>query len=488
MDILLIDPPFMSLKGVSTDCGYHMGLVCLAAFLASEGIDSSVLMGDLIPDTPPKNVWNIINYKTYAKSHEQYASIVNDKHHVVWKRIADFVMKNDPLVVGISYLTPERHTVERVAELVKEIDNNIKIVVGSSHPTCCPEEVMQNPNIDFVISGEGEIPLFHLVKEIKKANPKWETVPGLHYRDNNGNIVQTYPADLISNLDKLPYPARHLVLNCDYSRYRDHAITTARGCPYACSFCADKKLWGGEVRRRTVDNVIEELVFLKQTYKINQVDFIDGTFTYDRNYLQTFCNKLISSELNINWRCTARYDNLDEQLIRLMKKANCSGLYFGLESGSNRILTSTNKKITVEDNIKMSKIVHESGIFSAAAVLLGLPSETKEDLEATLKLMKNIKVDSFDVNSYVPLPGSILFDSMGEEEKRNIDWRKVSMKSYGNHFIKSMSHEEFNSYLNQAYDIADRLHKKTFFRVAVRMPFQYISRKINQCRHSDLYQ
>ncbi len=478
MDILLIDPPFTSLKGVSTDCGYHMGLVSLAAFLASEDIDSSVLMGDLIPDTPYKHAWDIIDYKIWAKNHEQYASIVNDKPHVVWQRIADFVRKTDPLVVGISYLTPERHTVERVAELVKEIDNNIKIVVGSSHPTCCPEEVMQNQNIDFVIRGEGEIPLVRLVKEIKKADPRWETVPGLHYRDNSGNIVRTPPADLITDLDKLPYPARHLVLNCDYSRYRDHAITTARGCPYACSFCADKKLWGGKVRRRTVDNVIGELVFLKQTYKINQVDFTDGTFTFDKNYLQTFCNKLISSELNINWRCTARYDTLDENLLRLMKKSNCCGLYFGLESGSNRILTATNKKLTVEDIIKTSNMVHESGILSSASVLLGLPGEAKEDLEATLKLMRAIKVDSFDVNSYVPLPGSPLFDSMGEEEKHNIDWRKVSFKSYGNHFIKSMSHEEFSSYLNQAYDITNRLHKKTFFRIAVRMPFQYINRKI----------
>jgi radical SAM superfamily enzyme YgiQ (UPF0313 family) len=161
-----------------------------------------------------------------------------------------------------------------------------------------------------------------------------------------------------------------------------------------------------------------------------------------------------------------------------MKKANCCALYVGLESGSDRILKSINKKLTVEDIIKTSKIVHESGILSSAAVLLGLPGETKEDLEATLKLMRAVKVDSFDVNGYVPLPGSPLFDSMGEEGKQNIDWRKVSFKSYGNHFIKSMSHEEFNSYLNQAYDIANRVHRKTFYRIAIRKPFQYIKRKI----------
>ena len=223
------------------------------------------------------------------------------------------------------------------------------------------------------------------------------------------------------------------------------------------------------MRRRSVDNVIEELKLLKDTYELNFVDFIDGTFTFDRNYLQAFCNAMIDHELKINWRCTARYDNLDEDLLKLMKRANCSGLYFGLESGSNRVLKAVDKKITVEEIIKVSKMVSNSRILSAHSVLLGLPGEAKEDMEKTLKLMKHIKSDIFDVNSYVPLPGTPLYDAMSEEDKRNIDWRKVSLKSFGNYFSKNMSHDDFNSYLYEAYEIANNVRKKTLIRFAVRM-------------------
>ena len=283
-------------------------------------------------------------------------------------------------------------------------------------------------------------------------------------------------ANLISNLDELPFLARDLVLNCDYNRYRLHSISTARGCPYTCSFCADRRFWDGKVRRRSVDNVIEELRLLKDTYKINFVDFVDGTFTFDRKYLQTFCNTMIDRKLNIKWRCTARYDNLNEDLLQLMKQANCSGLYFGLESGSDRVLKAINKEINVEKIIKVSKMVYNSGIPSATSILLGIPGEGKEDIEETLKLMKEFKTDIFDVFSYTPLAGSLLYDSMSEEDKKNIDWGKVGYKSFDNYFSKSISHDDLISYRSEAYEIANNVRKKTIVRLGARMFFHSIAR------------
>ena len=133
-------------------------------------------------------------------------------------------------------------------------------------------------------------------------------------------------------------------------------------------------------QRRSVDNVIEELIQLKDTYKVNYVEIMDGTFTFDRKYVQQFCNTMIDRKLNVEWRCTARYDNLDEELIKLMKRANCTGMYLGFESGSDKVLQIIDKKTSVEKNIKISEIVYKSGIPSGTGILLGLPDEGKEDM------------------------------------------------------------------------------------------------------------
>lgn len=476
MDVLLIDPPYMSLKGVGTDCGYHIGLVSLAGYLRDAGVETAVVMADLLVDIPSRKIWSRYNYIDYAMGQQNYEKVTRDRENVVWKKLADYIKQANPAAVGIAYLTPTKLSVEMIASLVKEIDKDIKVITGSSHPTFCPEDVMRNTDIDFAVRGEGEIPLLSLVKEIKKKNPKWETVPGIHYRDRGGQVKSNPSTDLISNLDKLPFPARDLMLNCDYDVYRDHYMSSSRGCPYTCTFCADRKLWGGIIRRRSVDSIIKEMKYLDNEYKINLIDFTDGTFTYDKKYIYEFCKALINSGLDIKWRCTARYDNLDEDMLKLMKQANCSGLYFGLESGSNRLLKLMDKKMTVEDNIVKSQMVHDSGILSASSVLFGLPGETKEEMEATLRLIKRVKTDIFDVNSFVPLPGAPLYDSMTEEDKAKIDWGKMAMKSFDNYIFSNVSSDDFKRYLTEAYEITNKLHTKTLIRYITRMPFNYLGR------------
>jgi radical SAM superfamily enzyme YgiQ (UPF0313 family) len=470
MDILFIDPPQIVLKGLSTDRGYNVGPVSLAAYLRQGGIESAVLMGDLLMDYRPANLLASVVHewrttvKSLAEGQGQIEAAINDKTHVVWKKLTEVVRQTNPRAVGIPYLTPLKCIVEKVANLVREVNPDIKIIVGSFHPTFCPEEVMQNPDIDFVVRGEGEIPLLRLMKELKKDSPKWETVPGIYYRARDGQVRNTPGVNMFPNLDELPIMARDLVLNCDYNVYRVHSVSSTRGCPYTCSFCADRRFWNGKVRRRSVGSVINEMRLLKDKYKAVAVDFVDGTFTFDRKYVQTFCNALIDQKLDISWRCTARYDNLNEDLLQLMRRANCSGLYFGLESGSNRILKAVDKKMTVEGIVKVSKMVHDSGIPSVTSVLIGLPDETKEDAEETLEVMKTFKTDFFDVNSYMPLPGSSLCDLVSEEDRRN------------------MSQGDFKRYQLKAYKIADNLRRKSIVRIGIREFFRSIAKKFKRSK------
>ncbi|MFC2069593.1 B12-binding domain-containing radical SAM protein [Chloroflexota bacterium] len=486
MDILLIDPPHSSLKNMPSERGYNLGLTSLAAYIRREGIETAVVTGDLLMEPPSTSSLASmirelrITVEDLAVGQQQIENAINDKTHDVWMRLTDIVKQTKPMAVGIAYFTPLHSIVERTVSLIKEVDKDIKIVAGSYHPTFCPEDVMQNPDIDFVIRGEGEIPLLALVKELKKNKPKLETAPGIYYRDADGQLHNNPGVELISNLDELPFPARDLVLNCDYDIYRSHSISSTRGCPYSCAFCAEKKLWNGKVRRRSVGSIIEELKALKDTYSISVVNFVDGTFTYDREYLQTFCNEMINNNLNIEWGCTARYDNLDKDILQLMKRSGCYGLYLGLESGSNRMLKAMGKKETVEDITRVSEMVYSSGLTSITSILLGLPDEKKEDVEETLRLLKNFKTDFLDVNIYTPLAGSPLYDALSKEEKENIDWHKVAYKSFNNYFSKNLSREEFQKYQAEAYKIADNLRKKSMLRLGARMLFHSVTRKFKR--------
>jgi len=476
MDVLFIDPPLFSLRGLTTRRAYCIGLTSLAAYLRKEGIDSVILSGDtlvpissgnfftsLIPD------WLKISAKDLMLAQKTLEENINDKDFLVWRRIVDRVRQIMPLAVGIPYISPLKIVAEKIAGLVKEVNPDIKVITGAFHSTFCPEEVIRNPDVDFVVRGEGEIPLLALMREIKKDSPKWESVPGIHYLDSDGRIKSNPSVTLIDNLDQLPFPARDLVLDCDYNYFNTHSLITNRGCPYKCTFCSDKRLWGGIVRRRSVTNVIEEIELLKSTYNINLIDIVDGTFTYDRQYVQSFCQAMLDNEFDIKWGCTARYDNLDSELLALMKKAGCYGIYIGLESGSNRVLESMFKKETVERNIEVSKMICDSGIMQVTSVLLGIPDEEKEDIEKTLEVMRRIKTDFFDVNNYIPLPGTPLYDAMSVEDKQAITWYKIGYKSADSFFSKRMTKEELQRYRNEAYKIADGLRKRSLIRLAVKM-------------------
>lgn len=452
MDILLIDPPYKALKGIGSEYGYSINVVSLAAYLRESGLDTAVITGNLLLDLPVQQSMTF-DVKKYAQGQKEYKNILGDENHFIWGKISKYIQHYNPIAVGISCLTPAKDLVDKIALLVKKVNRNIKVIVGGHHPTFCPNETLQNSNIDYVIRGEGEIPLLQLVKELKSGSLDLSSILSITYRDNGG-VVSNPDGGMIQNLDLLPFPARDLVIDCDFGRYKSHYFGTARGCPYTCSFCSDRRLWHRTVRRRSIENVIEEIKYLISTYDIDFIDFVDGTFTYNINYLHKFCYRIIEEKINVKWRCTARYDNINEEVLDLMKKANCAGLYFGLESGSERILKSINKKITIADIVKASELVSKSGILSVTAVMLGLPQEEKQDIESTLQLMKKIKTDIFDINCYVPLPGTELYDHMSDEDRKNIDWHKVGFKSYDNYFTKNIPQKDLQEYINKAHEIA----------------------------------
>lgn len=452
MDILLINPPYTALKGLASEYGYSINLVSLATYLVTNGIDAKVLDANLLIDPPQPEDWTF-DVAEYARGQEKYKKALETDEHKIWLELKSKIKQYHPKAIGITCLTPFKDLADKIAHITKEVNKNIKVVVGGHHPTFCPDEMIENHDIDFVVTGEGELPLLEIMKQLLSGNKSFDSAPGIIYREKN-TIRKTPAADLIADLNTLPVPKRELVIDCDYERYRSHYVSTARGCPYTCSFCSDRTMWRKKVRRRSVKNVITELKYLKDNFNVKCVDFTDGTFTYDMNYLKEFCESLINENINLNWRCTARYNNIKEEILPLLKKSNCAGLYFGLESGSKRILEAIDKRTTVEQIIKVSQMVSDSGLSSITAVMIGLPQETREDIESTLELMQKINTDIFDVNCYVPLPGTELFNKLSKDKRDGLDWKEIGYKSFNNHFTENLSRDELTGYLKQAYQIA----------------------------------
>jgi anaerobic magnesium-protoporphyrin IX monomethyl ester cyclase len=453
MKLLLIDPPYKALKGIGSECGYSMSTVSLAAFLNMNGIESGILTGNLLIDLPVHESLTF-NVKKYAEGQKTYKEALENDNHYVWKKVAEEISTYNPKYIGLTCLTPMKDIVLKISKIIKTINKEIIVIIGGHHPTFCTDEMLNSPYIDYIVKGEGELPLLQLLKHLENKNGDFYNITGVAYK-HNGGIISNDCFDMIDNLDSLPMPSRDSVINCDFDIYRAHFISTARGCPYTCSFCSDKKLWHSSVRRRSVNSCIKEIKYLIKKYNITYLDITDGTFTYDDKYVYEFCNNIINNDINIQWRCTARYDNVNSNMLGIMKKANCIGLYFGLESGSKSVLKSVKKQITVEKIIEATNMVSDSGINSVASVLFGLPDETYQDIENTLDLMKKLRVDLFDVNSYVPLPGTVLYEKMTDMEKKNINWKDTAFKSFDNCFNKHVSRDDLTKYITEAYSIAE---------------------------------
>ena len=474
LDILLIDPPYMSLKGSRRGFGYNLGLTCIAAYLRKEGLTARIISGDILYDS------YIFYMHKYLKSYVQgkislpsystdkaytYRQILEDDNHIVWRKIRTIIREHYPLAVGISYLSPAEHVVKKIAKLTKSIDKGIKVIVGGHHPTHCCSEIMEDKEIDFVIRGEGETPLLSLMRELKSKHPDLNTVPGILWRRDDATVITNPNALQIQDLDTLPFPARDAVIGLDYKKFPFHRLSTTRGCLYQCNFCADKALWHGKIRQRSVENVIEEMLMLKKSCpKIKNLFFNDGTFTFNRPFVIKLCKKMIEDHIGLVWGCSARYDNIDLELLSVMKKAGCTLLYLGVESGSEGILNAMRKNIRVSAIIQKTDQIRRSGITTVVSVLFGIPGETRDDMEKTLSLMKKLKVDYFDVNSYVPLPGTILYDKVIGEQKKKVDWLKTSFSS-GTCFNDAVSPQILRDTLLKAYAIGRKRRIRSMLRL-----------------------
>ncbi len=329
------------------------------------------------------------------------------------------IKKRQPEIVGItcSSLTYSRSV--EMAKAAKEACPACKVVVGGPHASYMPETLLQYPEVDFVVVGEGEAAIVKLADSITKGEPKGAScsIPGVACKIA-GEIVQTAP-QFINDLDTIPFPARHLLPMQMYDRalpYIDakpvDTMSILRGCPYQCAYCETRELWGTSCRAFSPQRVIGEIKDMVENYGTQSIYFVGDNFTINKTRTRQICSLIKENKLGLKWTCETRADLVNKEVLSDMKAAGCQTIFFGTESGSPRIQQKLNKNIDLVEVKRAFELTKQVGIQTATSFMLGIPGETVEDMQATFKYAKSLKADVCMFNIYIACPGSKLYDEV----------------------------------------------------------------------------
>jgi len=360
------------------------------------------------------------------------------------------IKEKNPDIVGISCYTFNRHTCVKLAEIVKEVNKQIKVVFGGPHSSVMHKQLLEiSKNIDIVVLNEGEMTFLDIIQRLKEGK-SFENLPGITYRNDNKIINNGFRKPL-ENLDELPIPAQ-------YFKYK--RIITSRGCPGRCIFCDTPYLWGQSVRLRSVANVVDELEMLNKKYGISFFIISDDTFTFDKDRTIGICKEIIKRNLKITWDCRSRVNLICEERLKWMKKAGCITVSYGIESGSQKILNNLKKGITVGQIEKAALLTRKFGFNLNYFIIAGSPGETDDTVRETMKLIEETKPTAIFTYIMQLTPGTKIYEIAKESNFiSDIDW--INKKDETIFYSSEKSLEELNRYVRLINELF-RIMKKKF--------------------------
>ena len=315
---------------------------------------------------------------------------------------------------------------------------------------------MSKKDVDFAVRGEGENTMLQLCRALVDGESCLEEIDGLSFRNGNGP-VHNRDRDLIRNLDDLPFPLRtDLVFPELFSIPDLGVVITSRGCPFECTFCSAKSMWTRKVRFRSAGNIIEELKQIIHGHHLKEFFFWDDSFTANRKRIMDLCRGIMDENLAISWGCTTRIDLIDDELLGLMKKAGCSQMDVGIESGSEPILKKIKKGINLKQVHRGLELINNNNIFPTAFFMIGFPEETDQDIQQTFHLMNSIDA-TLTFSVFTPYPGTELYQEM---ERNGMvsgieDWSALSHQSPNNFFTRHMDRQRFAERVEEGSRIVD---------------------------------
>lgn len=367
-------------------------------------------------------------------------------------------------MIGVSTTTENYSNAIRIARLTKDVDPSTVVVLGGPHVTFTAEETLQETAVDVVVRQEGEFAMLELALYYVRGRGSLERISGISYRAETGVIIHNKPRPLISNLDELPMPARHLFCDGRYATLYEPFITS-RGCPYHCIFCSASVMAGGRYRMRSAPNVIDEVVFLANQGR-TRMNFSDDTMTASTKRLGAICDLLARLNLKIQWLCESRVDVLTPEILQRMRSLGCSIIQFGVESGSQEVLDLIQKRITIAQVEKAVKSAFQSGYENIiCSFMIGHPFDTEDTVRESIQFAANLQsAYGVEVRFHVctPYPGTHL---VLHKEELGVQLVSENYEDY-NFFnpvmnLKHLTHLQVrNLYFEAARQVLDHLPEK----------------------------
>ncbi len=395
------------------------------------------------------------------------------------EKLGKLALGYQPQVIGISTLTPTFKKARQTARCLKKLLPQVPIIFGGPHLASFPKISLEFPEIDYGVIDEGEITICELLDALEQ-NKSVDQVKGVVYR-KEGKIIQTKPRELIQDLDSIEFPAWHLLPMDKYwqtiSREKKFAtMISSRGCPFNCLFCDPEGRLGKKFRGRSSDNIVKEIELLYNNYGIKEIVFYDDTFTFDRQRIVDFSKLMIEKKLPVIWECRTRVDRVDEELLKIMKKAGCYRIRYGVESGNEKILQVLRKGITKEQVRKAFSFSKRYKIETFAYFMIGSPQEDKETIQDTINFV--LELD----------PDFVIFSTTLVFNKGNDLFKWAAQKGYiaNDYWQRFVRGEDLDPYPVLETDNLSKEEKLAYTQLAYRRFYirpSFILKKLKEFRH-----
>ncbi|MFH0835809.1 MAG: radical SAM protein [Candidatus Micrarchaeota archaeon] len=383
MKVLLAMPPLPSDLSWTTKPEPPLGIAWVAACLERAGHEAAVIDLNL----------------EHSKAADAFA-----------RKMSSFA----PDVVGVSMTTFTKNECAAIASEARK--QGAFVLAGGAHPSLFPLDVLNSGSYDAVVVGEGEVTTTELVNALAEKRPLSQ-VQGIAFKHGSESVANP-PRPYITDLDSLPFPARHLLSMREYPEYRlsflleapATTMCTSRGCPYRCAYCSSPVIWGRSWRGMGGKRVADEMQHLRDEYGIRSIKFHEDHFTLKKERVMDICAEIKKRKLDMPWQCEARVNNIDEERLNAMADAGCQVIWFGIESGTQKVLDFYRKDITLEQVRNAVTLSKKAGIKPIGSFILGAPIESEEEIKETIEFGLGLGLEDVYFNILAAFPGTDLYE------------------------------------------------------------------------------